>query len=450
MWRAIHAVHIQMCCKCEHRAARSSDSWPTKRRRRVQRLADRYNDKRKKGLVKGHGSGFGGRGFRFDFHEDDAYDAIKKRHAIEFKQPGDEAPAPQAATAAPAPAAAAADGPAGGIDPEQEAAAANANTGLPEARGVAGGAKFSAVADLPPEFANVSEERRREAQRIALSAATRLVQQTRVTETLPGGIRRVQPAGGAAATAKVDAGESQAAMVAAAQQAASKIAGSMGWKPDAATAARLQTMQTNAARAAAGAPPPGKAGGQEYFETDLVINDFPQAARYHVTHRDTIAQIAERTGAVAYPKYIMHPSDAASAPSFGSSTTALPGPELHALIYQLRKRATAAISAPIHHRSGGRSRQPSIVLIVPCAICRRRNRHQGAILCPRAAHPPGRHQAVPAHRGPHIPCGQARQGPDQGDDRGEDGEEHAARGGRDGALPDCVTRGAAGAGAPVN
>ena len=42
----------------------------------------------------------------------------------------------------------------------------------------------------------------------------------------------------------------------------------------------------------------------EHYEADLLINDFPQAARYHVTHRDTIATISERTGAALYCPYI--------------------------------------------------------------------------------------------------------------------------------------------------
>ena len=56
----------------------------------MQRLATKFSDKRKKGLVKSHGSGYGGSGFRFDFHEDDAHNAIKHRHALEWKQPNDD------------------------------------------------------------------------------------------------------------------------------------------------------------------------------------------------------------------------------------------------------------------------------------------------------------------------------------------------------------------------
>ena len=46
------------------------------------------------------------------------------------------------------------------------------------------------------------------------------------------------------------------------------------------------------------------AAAAEHYEADLLINEFPQAARYHVTRRDTIATISERTGAALYCPYI--------------------------------------------------------------------------------------------------------------------------------------------------
>lgn len=56
----------------------------------VQKLADGFADKRKKGLARAHGSGFGGSGFRFNQDEDEAYEAVRKRHAIEYKVDGDD------------------------------------------------------------------------------------------------------------------------------------------------------------------------------------------------------------------------------------------------------------------------------------------------------------------------------------------------------------------------
>ena len=55
----------------------------------VQKLADRFNERRKKGLAKAHGSGYGGSGFSFDVEEESAHNAHKKTLALEYRQPGD-------------------------------------------------------------------------------------------------------------------------------------------------------------------------------------------------------------------------------------------------------------------------------------------------------------------------------------------------------------------------
>ena len=49
------------------------------------------------------------------------------------------------------------------------------------------------------------------------------------------------------------------------------------------------------------------AAAAEHYEADLLINDFLQAARYHMTHRDTIATIfrAHRCGPVL-PIYCLY------------------------------------------------------------------------------------------------------------------------------------------------
>ena len=63
------------------------------------------------------------------------------------------------------------------------------------------------------------QDKRREAQRIALTAANKLMGASRVTEHMGGGIRKVVPSGAAATTQTADA---QAALIMAAQSAASK------------------------------------------------------------------------------------------------------------------------------------------------------------------------------------------------------------------------------------
>lgn len=107
----------------------------------MQKLADGFKVKRKKGIAKLHGSGFGGSGFKFDQHEDDVHTAIKKRHAIEYRQPGDDPAAakPDAASAA---------------------AHQNAMQRFDDGVGGDGGritAKYATTVEAPPEVLNISE-----------------------------------------------------------------------------------------------------------------------------------------------------------------------------------------------------------------------------------------------------------------------------------------------------
>ncbi len=50
----------------------------------LQDLADGFNAKRKAGLVSGHGSGFGGTGFKFNSEEDDKIKVARKAAAKEY------------------------------------------------------------------------------------------------------------------------------------------------------------------------------------------------------------------------------------------------------------------------------------------------------------------------------------------------------------------------------
>jgi ATP-dependent RNA helicase DDX46/PRP5 len=49
--------------------------------------------------------------------------------------------------------------------------------------------------------------------------------------------------------------------------------------------------------AGAGAAKSGIVAGEKHFESELEINDFPQQARWKVTHKDSLSQICEFTGA---------------------------------------------------------------------------------------------------------------------------------------------------------
>jgi hypothetical protein len=105
----------------------------------VQKIADRFNEKKKRGLVKSHGSGFGGRGFKFDAEEDEQHDAVKFRHKAQFKEPGEE----EAGTG------------------RKDDGAAAASFEVAEQRIGAVTAKYAATADPAPEAANMSEVRLR-------------------------------------------------------------------------------------------------------------------------------------------------------------------------------------------------------------------------------------------------------------------------------------------------
>ena len=47
--------------------------------------------------------------------------------------------------------------------------------------------------------------------------------------------------------------------------------------------------------------------GQNHFESELEINDFPQYARWKVTHKDQLQQINDFTGAVVTVKGTYYP-----------------------------------------------------------------------------------------------------------------------------------------------
>merc|ERR1711933_714694 len=47
--------------------------------------------------------------------------------------------------------------------------------------------------------------------------------------------------------------------------------------------------------------------GPTYFVSELEINDFPQQARWKVTHKELLTQVQEWTGAVVMPKGIYVP-----------------------------------------------------------------------------------------------------------------------------------------------
>ena len=52
-------------------------------------MAEAFGEKRKRGEVQGHGSGFGGSGFKFDYAEDDAKRQERKVSAMPLAAPAE-------------------------------------------------------------------------------------------------------------------------------------------------------------------------------------------------------------------------------------------------------------------------------------------------------------------------------------------------------------------------
>ncbi|OAY69095.1 DEAD-box ATP-dependent RNA helicase 42 [Ananas comosus] len=206
-------------------------------------LADGFMAKVNQGTEQAHGTGYGGSGFKFNEEEDEARRAAKKAQAREYGFEEDKSDSDSED-----------DGirKAGG-DLSQAAALAAQAAALAAASKVS----MNPTAPLPVTAAQL------------LSTAAGLP-----TVSLPGiaGLPSVTlpgmaglPIGGVAAT------PSEAAARAAALAAA-------------------MNLQHNLAKIQADAMP-------EHYEAELEINDFPQNARWKVTHKETLGPISEWTGA---------------------------------------------------------------------------------------------------------------------------------------------------------
>ena len=93
---------------------------------------------------------------------------------------------------------------------------------------------------------------------------------------------------------KQAAGAQNTKAIALAQSYALAHGASAGAAKAAALAAALNAQHAKTSR--------GPTQSGSHFETELEINDFPQFARYKVTHKDTLVQIMEHTGAAVTAK----------------------------------------------------------------------------------------------------------------------------------------------------
>jgi len=225
----------------------------------LQSMADAFSKRRAAGLVQAHGSGFGGSGYKFDSAEEDKRIAERKALMAEYKQ-GDEDDGDDDEDED--------DGiRIAGTGAKQEAAAASA---LVSANGAAGSNVSPHVLAAQQVAAQITAQ----AQAAKASGG--------VTMTGSADQRALALSQGAAAANP---------LVAAAQAVASQLATQVGLP-----ATLPNQHAANAARAAAFAAQLGESDGPHY-EAELEINDFPQHARWKVTHKDALSQISEMTGA---------------------------------------------------------------------------------------------------------------------------------------------------------
>lgn len=230
----------------------------------LQRLSDDFAGKCKAGTAHIHGSGFGGSGFKFDTGEEDAQKVQRQLAAKQAAKDGADS-----------------DSDDGGIIEVDE--------DMMRQREFAAAVAAAAAAPLPEGQTELTPEmiaRRKAAQEVAIRIAREGMQ------TMP----RPPPGASVQTGSSAPPFMDNAAVLAAAQAAAMKIAQEHGVPhsvPILPSAARAQHP---------GAPWGGEGERASHFEAELEINHFPQTARWKVTHRDTLGQLNELTGAAVTTK----------------------------------------------------------------------------------------------------------------------------------------------------
>lgn len=267
----------------------------------VQAMADEFTRKRKEGLVGAAGSGFGGSGFKFNQAEQDALRKQKRDAARaaglqvdDGESDSEEEPvfgSKEGEDEGPIYASIGPSGQAAAHAAAQAAAAAQQTTAPPtDATAQAASAASGAGPKAGMTPAQI-------AQAAAQSMFAKLQSQGGVKPPMAGQSQQMLAA--RAAAGKINssiggqAGTSNAITIAA-QSYALAHGASAGAAKAAALAAALNAQH--------GKPNSATTASGSHFETELEINDFPQNARYKITHKDTIAQIMEHTGAAVTAK----------------------------------------------------------------------------------------------------------------------------------------------------
>lgn len=209
----------------------------------LQALADTFWQKKKAGTVEGHGSGFGGSGYKFDDEEDEKTRAARKAQARGY----DEFE---------------------GSDNDSQ----DDNT-----------IRAVGVQAHPPESAGIAREASAEEEDGTGTAAKKASTTQTTMQKVPPPSHETKPS-----RAESESKKHLPPSTADAVRRAAAVAA-------AAVAQRQAALHTPAASAVTAKPTmDGKMKG---FEVELEINDFPQHARWKVTHKESIRQICDFTGA---------------------------------------------------------------------------------------------------------------------------------------------------------
>ncbi len=226
----------------------------------LKKLSEDYLAKQKAGTAASHGSGFGGKGFKFDEKEQAKKKLDRKRQKKslgldgieEFESSESESEEEAAADAASAKSGTATAAPSG------------ADTSVVQLVQQIGAIAPDLVRGLPPTaYSSIPELVKALPPNSLLSILPLLNQQQQAQHIASGGVPTTQN--------QIDAAKK---------------------------AALLATLALNMKKNLL--QPPGVAGqtpATQHFEAELEINDYPQQARWKVTHKDALYQITEMSGA---------------------------------------------------------------------------------------------------------------------------------------------------------
>ncbi|CAI7874731.1 unnamed protein product [Closterium sp. NIES-53] len=248
-------------------------------------MADAFTAKVKAGSVVAHGSGYGGSGFKFNEEEEAAKKALKKAQAKEYGVVVDEEE--------------------GGEEEEEkeekDGSGAIRRVEAPSAGGAAASAAQSIAAAVAAAAAAAAANKAGGAvPAVAGAAAANPIQaavQARMAQmgiTPAAGTAGAAGAAGAAAALANPLAASLVGAAAAGESAATAIATAAAAAPTpvsrAAAFAAAISLQHNLAKLQPAEPV------KAHYEAEFEINEFPQHARWKITHKETLNQIIEWTG----------------------------------------------------------------------------------------------------------------------------------------------------------